>query len=177
MAGYNMGGVLSNLASATNSGMGSPGSLAQIGNLFRMQAMNGMNPFEYGVTQGAMGLENHAGAMQGAMGQMGALQQSNAAAVGNARQQQTAVDLLREDRHDKNQKFSMLFKALLGDPDKVAQEEWRNDPNTGQAYKTHPGMSPLLQGLVSAMGVSPASSGSSMSRGGYNFSAGNQYRV
>lgn len=117
------------------------GQFAQAGNFANMDAGNAI------MSAGHMNFGNQ---MQGAMGQMGGLLQNNAAAQRQAQDQALQTQLLREGRHDSNQKFTMLFNSLLA-------------PNQRQEYRDLNGnrqsrmVSPLLQAFKDMMG------GSSMS--------------
>jgi hypothetical protein len=53
------------------------------------------------------------GAMQGALGQMAGINSANAANSAAAQQRDMQAQLLREGRHDQNQKWTMLYDALL----------------------------------------------------------------
>lgn len=74
------------------------------------QQMRSMHP---AVAAQLGAFQNFGPAMQGAMSQMGDLLQRNAAAQSAATNRDLQAQLLRENRHDQNQKWTMVFDALL----------------------------------------------------------------
>ncbi len=106
------------------------------------------------------GQNNFGNQMQGAMGQMGGLLQNNAAAQRYGDDRALNTQLMREGRHDANQKFTMIFDALL----KPSQREEYRDLNNNRQFRQ---VSPLLQAFKDMMGggsqQSSSGFGSSMS--------------
>lgn len=102
------------------------------------------------------GHQNFAPQVQGAMGQIGGVLQGNADRIGAVRDQNLQAQLLRENRHDSNEKFTMLFKSLFEPTERV---EYR-DLNGNIQYRQG---SPLLEILRQAVGPrSTASSSASL---------------
>src|SRR5688572_4670944 len=66
-----------------------------------------------GMSQLLGGVQGFGNAMHGAMGQLGGLQQQNASNTAQARQLADQMQMTREGRHDANQRFTMLYDALL----------------------------------------------------------------
>lgn len=74
------------------------------------QQMRSMHP---AVAAQLGAFQNFGPAMQGAMSQMGDQLQRNAAAQSAATNRDLQAQLLRENRHDQNQKWTMVYDALL----------------------------------------------------------------
>jgi len=140
MGGQGISGMNPILAAALSSG--GPMNWQGAGDFAQRSAFANMNPSTSLMMQGQQGF---GGQMQGAMGQMGGLMQNNANVMQNQQQQAMQAQLMREGRHDSNQKFSMVFDALL----KPTQRQEYRDLNNNIQYRQ---VSPLLQAFKDMMG-------------------------